>query len=936
MKIKKTFLYGISIFALILTCTPLTFLLLNDGFNAKGEKGDKGNDGHNGQNGKDGVNGIDGEDGKDGKDGCSQSSYYGEGIPNNALGNDGDTYQNISNGDYYVKKDGSFEKIASIKGDKGDPGKTGFDGEFYPESSLTALENSIISAEHGDIYISNIYGKKGDKVEITFIPDFGYKLSSFDVTNDILTMYPESNYEQGTYKYEATMGESGLIISAEFSDLDLTFRFNNESSAFNKVYDGNELEFNEIKLGNDVITDYTYSWTKYNESNDSYENISYLPKDAGTYKLSITYLNSTKTKEFIYTINKKEITIDELTVNSKVYDGTIDAYIDDINNYDHSDNIDIIEGESFSISSIKATYIDEDVSDDKLVKITNAQVNGNNGTKVSNYDIKYGTTNGSISQLDINDTSDIQVKIDENYSNYNKTYDGKIISSPIIYYKGIPLTEGKDYNITYYNSNGDTINQSDVKNAGSYSGKIEASTSNLTGSFDFTYEIKKKPITIKDLNVEDKTYDGEVTASIIKDNNYTTDLAENESFTIESINGTFDNANAGNDKTVTIPNNIVITGNGDTLTSNYEISYGTTKGNILAEDLSNETSIYLDGVIDNSSKTYDGDEVKVTVKKGNTVVNSSDYTLNYSSIKNAGTYNIVATFKNNYKGSISTNYVINKKDLTITKTISKSYDNKTSATVSDITNYETGVKEEKLNIKNISAYFDSAEKGTNKKVTVKSADVSGVDNARSSNYNIVYSFTGNIYYDDPFIIFDHSNSLSISDYTYTAYIKEPGQSSWTTKTINDYKNTGLVKSSQKNVYQGFQRGLYLKVGTQIYFKLPKVDYNPYGACAYVKYHTQAKFSSGSQPYLPDDRGKTYILKNEHDFNIYEKEVAGVMSTQADPKNKYADCLDYFTTSTFTIEESYDPCYDYTTTPGTAWLDHPGLIRVVIRKTLYGV
>lgn len=54
-----------------------------------------------------------------------------DGVPSDGLGNDGDSYVNSTNGDYYVKINGSYHfklNIKGVQGEKGDKGDTGATG----------------------------------------------------------------------------------------------------------------------------------------------------------------------------------------------------------------------------------------------------------------------------------------------------------------------------------------------------------------------------------------------------------------------------------------------------------------------------------------------------------------------------------------------------------------------------------------------------------------------------------------------------------------------------------------------------------------------------------------------------------------------------------------------------------------------------------------
>jgi hypothetical protein len=101
--------------------------------NLKGEKGDKGDKGDPGEPGADGVAGADGDAGTDGN-----TIRFGLGVPNDAVGIDGDLYIRTSNADLYSRTSGAYAVIVNlkgpqgnqgIKGDKGDQGNPGATGD---------------------------------------------------------------------------------------------------------------------------------------------------------------------------------------------------------------------------------------------------------------------------------------------------------------------------------------------------------------------------------------------------------------------------------------------------------------------------------------------------------------------------------------------------------------------------------------------------------------------------------------------------------------------------------------------------------------------------------------------------------------------------------------------------------------------------------------
>ncbi len=148
---------------------------------AQGPKGDQGTPGINGINGTDGKNGTDGQDGK--------SVLSGKGVPASSLGTDGDSYIDTETFDFYVKASGTWKKEGNIKGaagDKGDAGSEGVKGEDgtsirtgkgEPSESLGNDGDSYIDLSNFDFYvkengkwtkegsIKGEQGEKGDKGE---------------------------------------------------------------------------------------------------------------------------------------------------------------------------------------------------------------------------------------------------------------------------------------------------------------------------------------------------------------------------------------------------------------------------------------------------------------------------------------------------------------------------------------------------------------------------------------------------------------------------------------------------------------------------------------------------------------------------------------------------------------------------------------------------
>ena len=103
--------------------------------------------------------------GADGKDGTSVRT--GNGVPNNALGEDGDSYINLDNWDYYVKEEGAWVRKGNIQGGTGATGETGengldgkslLTGSGVPLSDLGKEGDSYIDTDTWNVYIKTSTG----------------------------------------------------------------------------------------------------------------------------------------------------------------------------------------------------------------------------------------------------------------------------------------------------------------------------------------------------------------------------------------------------------------------------------------------------------------------------------------------------------------------------------------------------------------------------------------------------------------------------------------------------------------------------------------------------------------------------------------------------------------------------------------------------------
>ena len=191
-----------------------------------------------------------------------------------------------------------------------------------------------------------------------------------------------------------------------------------------------------------------------------------------------------------------------------------------------------------------------------------------------------------------------------------------------------------------------------IKDVGTVTVKAERAVPNYeTVSAAWTFTVEPKPV-VAEVTVTAKDYDGtnSVANTAITANVKAGDLVDpdNDTITITGLAGTYDNTNAGTNKTVTLDDsNVKITGD----TGKYAVSCpATVKADINPRTVT--VSVTLSG---NDLQTdangayyeYDGTEKKpdvtVTADDNNAVLAPSDYTVSYANNKNAGNATVTVT-----------------------------------------------------------------------------------------------------------------------------------------------------------------------------------------------------------------------------------------------------------------------------------------------------
>ena len=372
---------------------------------------------------------------------------------------------------------------------------------------------------------------------------------------------------------------------------------------------------------------------------------------------------------------------------------------------------------------------------------------------VSNYSFSFVSSTHSVDRVNLSVTA----------NNATKTYDG------VVYAGG----NGVSYNGFVNNETsavlGGTLgyagSSQNAKNVGNY-----VITPNGLTSSNYTMSFVDGSLTITPAGLNaivasltgstSKVYDGNTAATLTPGNFAFSGFATGEGASVSKTTGTFDNANAGNNKTVTVSlSSSDMAANSGTLLSNYTLPTSATGA------IGTITKAPLSVTASNASKTYDG-----AVFLGGNGVNYSGFVNNETSAVLGGTLGYAGTSQNaknasNYvitpNGLTSSNYTMSFVDgsLTITPaglnaivasltgSTSKVYDGNTAATLTPgnfaFSGFATG---EGASVSKTTGTFDNANAGNNKTVTVSlsSSDMAANSGTLLSNYTLPTSASGAI------------------------------------------------------------------------------------------------------------------------------------------------------------------------------------------------
>ena len=503
-----------------------------------------------------------------------------------------------------------------------------------------------------------------------------------------------------------------------------------------KIYDGKPI--GKPTLNTDSDGALTFEYKRADEEDTAYT--TEAPKNVGKYTIRITtaetdtFKSASSTMEF--EIQPKEVTISDVKVADKTYDGTTNATITNAGtlsvNYD-GDNLAIVIG--------KAAYDNKNVGTDKAVSFTGFELSG---SAAGNYKLitQPADTTADITAKEIT----INGATVEGSKVYDGTVEAKITNAGTLSdnYDGENLTIVTG-SAAYDNKNvgtGKTVAFTGFALAGDAAGNYTL----VSQPADTAADITVKEITINGAAVEaSRIYDGTTDAKITNAGAPSVNY-DGENLKVAAGKAAYDNKNVGKGKAVTFTGFAL---EGDAA-ANYKL---TAQPEAVTADITVKEIKIVDTAVE-ASKVYDGStDAKITEKgtfdglidgdKVDIVTGKAAY-----DDKNVGNGKTVAFYEFALSGDDAANYVlaaqpasttasISAKELTIAdlKVKDKQYDGKNTAEIDGTPALVGVVDGDVLELVNGVPTFDSVTVGNNIPVSFTAFTLSG-DSVTVGNYTL--------------------------------------------------------------------------------------------------------------------------------------------------------------------------------------------------------
>lgn len=372
----------------------------------------------------------------------------------------------------------------------------------------------------------------------------------------------------------------------------------------------------------------------------SYETTIPTAKDVNTYSVYYMAAGADGYEDFVasepieVTINKQPITVSGITASNKTYDGNTSATLV----YTNATLSGKVGDEDLTVSAT-GTFADKNVGTGKTVTISELTLGG---SAVGNYTLAESgqqvSTIADITAKDITASGTITAS--------NKVYDGT--TTAVFDYSGVTLTGKVEGDALSYTATGafadknvgtgKSINITSQSLSGADVGNYNLASSNVSATT--TADITAAEITVSGITAVNKVYNSTTTATLDFSGVTLTGKVEGDALSVTAT-GTFDDANVGTGKAVTISALTL----GGTDVGNYELAASGQQTEVTADITAKAVTI----TANNASRDYNGNPLTeagftaTALEEGDTHTFTVTMTAE-STITNAGTQpNVIAT-----------------------------------------------------------------------------------------------------------------------------------------------------------------------------------------------------------------------------------------------------------------------------------------------------
>ena len=372
----------------------------------------------------------------------------------------------------------------------------------------------------------------------------------------------------------------------------------------------------------------------------SYETSIPVAKDVNTYNVYYMASGADSYEDFIasepieVTINKQSITVSGIIASNKTYDGNTSTTLV----YTNATLSGKVGDEDLTVSAT-GTFADKNVGTGKTVTISELTLGG---SAVGNYTLAESgqqvSTIADITAKDITASGTITAS--------NKVYDGT--TTAVFDYSGVTLTGKVEGDALSYTATGafadknvgtgKSITIDSQSLSGADVGNYNLTSSNV--STTTTADITAAEIVVSGITAVNKVYNSTTTATLDFSGVTLTGKVEGDALSVTAT-GTFDDANVGTGKAVTISALTL----GGTDVGNYELAASGQQTEVTADITAKAVTI----IANNASRDYDGNPLTEAGFTATALEDGDTHTFTVtmtaeSTITNAGTQpNVIAT-----------------------------------------------------------------------------------------------------------------------------------------------------------------------------------------------------------------------------------------------------------------------------------------------------